>query len=139
MALRFKTKRQEDEWASGMLDGRLELAIWALVGFVAQWEKHVTITDIWRSRSEAVNLNKLQKLPEGRVSPHEVWRAVDIRSADFTPVELAAMSKIIREGINYGGPRPVWYDAAHGTAAHVHLQVGHDPYFGAGEASGNTA
>jgi len=128
--LKFKTADIERQWKENMLDGRLALAVWALVGFVAHhFGKDLTITDLWRSREEAKRLNAIQKLPESRVSPHEAWRAVDFRVADFDAIELAKMQRIISDGLHYGGPRPVWYGAAHGTAPHVHLQVGHDPSF----------
>ena len=127
--LAFKTDRQKKDWEDGFLDGRLALAVWALVGVAASFGKDLTLTDIWRSRTEAVNLNKLQGLPPERMSPHEAWRAVDIRVADFDRLEIAKMSSVIRGGLHYGGPHAVWYDAAHGTAPHVHLQVGYDPAF----------
>lgn len=75
----FKTDRQRREWESEKLDQKLKFIVEALA--LVSWgcfNKHLMITDIYRSQNENEIIYGWNGKGKQPVSTHTYWRAVDI-------------------------------------------------------------
>lgn len=126
--IKFKTKRQEEDWREGHIDNRLLIIAYAVYGFVScHYGINITITDIFRTRHEQIAIYKTRGITDEALIPtstHEVWRAIDLRSSVFTKKQLEAIRDFINESFSYVGEKKVALLHKIGKGVyHFHLQV----------------
>lgn len=94
--LKFKISSLQSEFCQlKVKNAPLAAIIEDLADFVAQdLQKDVVITHIFRKKETQKEIYGAQTK---KVSPHEVWQAVDIRDWIYTPGEKAAIIKVLKE------------------------------------------
>ena len=105
----------EDQWRSPLLDNRLRFIVYALAGFIQnEYSKTITITSIYR---------------EGDPGTHGCWRAVDIRTWNYSDDEIADIINFINKSLpyGYGAYKTSLYHNV-GQGEHIHIQVSRDDY-----------
>lgn len=124
--MKFKTQNEETEWPLLYnYNIRLYTLIQLLEGYAQlNFNKELTLTEIYRTQEEFDALYA-QTPPDKRParSPHQDWRAVDIRSSDFTEQEIHKMLTFLNTFTYAGGQRPVAiYHMIAGNTFHFHTQ-----------------
>lgn len=119
--IQFKSERLQQEWSSPELDVRLRAIILALAEHIDRnYGKPLVITSIFRSDTEQKNIYGADT---EKVSPHQYWRAIDIRTWIYEQDEvtgiLAFLNKWWPRGDRY--PLAIYHDV--GRGAHIHIQV----------------
>lgn len=124
--INFKEKRQADEWLDHRLDNRLRVIVYALAGFAFdRFMKNIVITEIMRTEEERREIYK--DLPSMRdvVGVHEVWRAIDIRTVNFSPDEIGELVGFLNSNFDYTGRLAT--AVSHAVIGfHIHIQVDGD-------------
>lgn len=128
--IKFKTERVEKEWAYlEEVNKPLHMLIEMLESFVTlELHKDVTLTSIFRSKEEQaalyVNVPSDKKVLD---SPHMHWRAVDLRSSDFTDAEIKRMLTFLNAFRYMEGRSVALYHTIAGNVAHFHVQYRGQP------------
>jgi hypothetical protein len=121
----FKTDRIKQEFLKlQTLNPNLYKLI-GIIGFFCEEELHkdITLTEVFRTQEEQKALYA-QTPPERRpaFSPHMYWRAVDIRSFNFTQAEIARILALAN-CFRYVQGKPVALcHSVTGNAMHLHFQ-----------------
>ena len=100
------------------------------------YNKHITVTHIFRTQSEQEKFYKGRKDKKGKKSPHQFYQAVDIRQLDTT----AEIDKVVVKKVNerfqwQNDERWYKYVAKHhdiGLGPHIHLQFLLNPKYDLG-------
>jgi len=124
--MKFKTSRETQEY--GLLmekNSRLLLLCDSLANFTyLEMGKIPTITSIFRSQEEQDALYKdvpVEKRPKR--SPHQDWKAVDLRSSDFTEQEIKRIVGFCNQFKYQNGTRvTALYHTIAGNVNHLHIQ-----------------
>jgi hypothetical protein len=108
------------------MDKRLRVILYALAGYAFdKFQKFLIITDIFRTEEERKEIYKDNQAMAEKVGVHEVWRAADIRTHNFTSFEVTDLVGWLNEHFEYTGGKPT--ALAHDVAGyHLHLQVDGD-------------
>lgn len=123
--IKFKTKRIAKEFDDPKLSDDLLSLLYILNAFCGlQFKKDITITDLFRTQEEQDNIyNDYESYKRKKwYSVHQFWRGADIRSRDFTKLEIDEILQFMNL---------ITYDSKHSTmlchkvsggAYHLHLQ-----------------
>lgn len=123
--MQFKTDRLREEM-NQLLVKNTEL--WKLMDVLdvyakLEFSKDIVITSIFRTEEENAALyaaTPIDKRPAR--SPHMDWKAVDIRSSNFTDAEITKMLAFLNCFTNKNGKRIALYHEIPGNVKHFHIQ-----------------
>ena len=124
--MKFKTPREAEEYGELYKNNpRLVNLIISLDMFTTlEMSKSITITSIYRTQEEQDALYKdvpLEKRPKR--SPHQDWKAVDLRSSDFTETEIKRIVNFANQFKYKNGTRvTALYHTIAGNVNHLHIQ-----------------
>jgi len=115
----FKDNRIKEEWYSNKLNPRLTNYVLMVALFTwTELEKRIMLTSLYRTKKEEKEYNSS--------GIHNAWRAVDIRTSNFTELEIEKIVKFCNENFHYDvnglNSVAVYGDARHKD--HIHLQIG---------------
>jgi hypothetical protein len=120
--VQFKTLRQETEFSS--VDDRVKAVVLLVAFLMAKiWNHQATVTSIQRTPEEQA-AEKAKGHTNISDSPHNHWRAADIRLHDFPQKDHVP---VLVDTINQAFPRSDGFKTAlahgEGDNFHLHLQV----------------
>jgi len=125
--MNFKTDKLKKDYYSGLYENnpRLVILLDGLNNFVfLEMGKRITITSIYRTQEEQDELYKevpIDKRPAR--SPHQDWKAVDLRSSDFTNNEIKRIVAFCNQFKYQNGTRvTALYHTIAGNVNHLHIQ-----------------
>ena len=124
--IEYKTKRIEDEFSRELFDRNR--ALYDLVNAAAvytgyEFSKPLILTSVFRTPEEQGAL--YSHLPENQRphSPHQDWKAVDLRSWAYTDDEINRLLRFLNTFTVMGGQRQVaLYHEIPGNVKHFHIQ-----------------
>lgn len=122
----YKTLRERNESEELLIQNpRLFELLHCLNIFVElEMGKTIMVTSIYRSQEEQDSLYKevpLEKRPKR--SPHQDWKAVDLRSKDFTDQEIKRIVAFCNQFKYQNGTRvTALYHTIAGNVNHLHIQ-----------------
>lgn len=120
IALEYQTLQQKNE------------KLWRLISLADQFSKlelggkEITLTMIYRTQAEHDELYKdTPASQKPKVSPHQLWQAVDIRSSIYSAREIERLLAFLNNFTYQGGQRKVSsYHMVAGNTYHFHVQYG---------------
>lgn len=124
--MKFKSDRIRDEYAKLPFKNMPLFDIITRLNekTVNDYGKEITLTSILRTKEEndALYANVApDKRPQA--APHLIWGAVDVRSSDFTPAQIAAITDWANKTFkNPSGKLIAIYHCIPGNAPHWHFQ-----------------
>lgn len=124
--INFKTPRIQNEWVTLQAQNLTLFNIIKSAALLVQlnFNKDLTITEIFRTPQENSNLytNSVEPPPGSR--PHTTWNAVDLRSSTFTPGEIQQLLTFLNQYKVFEGKKKC---AAHHkikeNVFHFHVQA----------------
>lgn len=126
--MKFKTTYEQAEWDQLKATNPRLVAIVGLLDqyCLMEFKKEITLTEVFRTKAEDDALyapTPVEQRPNNP-SPHCSWRAVDIRSKDFTEAQIKKMVSFLNHITVWGGKKNcAMYHAIAGGAYHIHLQA----------------
>jgi hypothetical protein len=120
----FKTTRQHNEFFDPQLNEYVQLLVLSMCSFVKLYsDATIVITDVFRTRLEAIELYKNEPSKQPVVSKHEVWKAVDIRVWNLpSNVIEAILLYYVQSNLTKIGGLLIKH-TVQGNANHIHIQV----------------
>lgn len=124
--INFKTERIAAEWYDLRLDKRLRVILYALAGYCFdKYQKFLVITELSRSEAERREIYADDPVMREKVGVHEVWRAADVRTHEFTSAEIQDLVGWLNDCFEYSNGKPT--ALAHDVSGyHIHIQVDGD-------------
>jgi hypothetical protein len=121
--INFVTPEVETEWNDRKLDPRVIAIVLYIARFVArEFNETLTVTDVWRSDARQIELYGGIMPAFGNV--HGDWRAVDLRTRDFTPEQIRTVNAHIEQHWKRLDGKPVMlYHSVGSQGFHWHVQV----------------
>jgi len=119
--VQFKTERQQKEWSDPQLDPRLRAILLAMAEYIQRnYDKPMVVTSVWRTNEEQKSIYGPDTT---RRSPHEFWRAIDIRTWIYDHDEVMGIIAFLNKWWprKDGKPLALYHDV--GRGAHLHIQV----------------
>lgn len=124
--MKFKTKREEDEFLSKAVDQRLKDLVNMIDLYMrVRYGKRTTITGVMRTQEEQDFIYRAN--PAYQVKPwmsvHQIGRGVDIRCNDMTEAEITDVVEVLNR-IPYRTPgKSTAIRHNVGAGDHIHIQV----------------
>ncbi len=119
--VQFKSERLLQEWNSRELDTRMRAILLALAEYIERnYNKGLVVTSIHRTTAEQKSIYGQDTT---RVSPHQFWRAIDIRTWIYDANEVTGILAFLNKWWPRSDSKPlaIYHDV--GRGAHIHIQV----------------